>query len=641
MENLLNNIIEAWSELTKDAENQTVIVGSWQDTLQRYNKKIEQLSSEYHLPIEITCIYIKNLFNWYAQKSSVSLYSLLRNEATLSTERQLFELFNDARFEEVEFRFYDQLSYVAAELIPAELIGNLDYSNIVENSLDIIYDELLKCRVDVYRKSGKVGQISHIYNSVCVFNTLVECTCILEHQPDGLYICYISNHGTSDGYFGFFVKSNGNLFSINERIPEAFVGQHQNGRNHRFIEDKPSGIFPYELLEFSNYDYKGYAKSFIIKHKDDGSDITFADLKTESILVLILCILMIKCRFEDKSIEEGVVYSNFAMSNNLRLLSDHNHEALMVIQPNSIVTSTQDALSKLIASITTASVLNGTFNDCFDGQKHPELTYSERGNFGNNLFVDLYGEGFRLDANRLLLDESIKRIGDSNAVINAEFVGNENEMKLQLWHQARKQLADHIYSQMDKEYKALMNGSSIHVWWDNYISQNIDRIRDWAIQKYVDAQANNALIERGWTRQGQRFAVSYITNDYYYGNRKDFYNNKPCNCCIIVRPTSWEGIEEIMGGNIPKIFKGFCKNKPYVGNSLLHVVDPVLEIQTPFERGGSFGYNADRFDFEVILHFSKSGLKKHIRDKGIKPTVNDTAEASSDTVTTTIVGLYT
>ena len=345
------------------------------------------------------------------------------------------------------------LDYISSKMIQKPMIGQINYDGLVEQSLDISFDELLKCRIDVYHKVIILSQINKVNTHIYIFNTMVECLSMLQQSADAIYICYISNHNTSDGYFGFFIKNNGNIFSINERVPEAFVGQHQNGRNHRFIENKPEGLFPYELFNIGKYDYLGYATSYTLKNQDN-EEISLTNLQDMSYITLLLTILLLKFRFEDKELMEELVYSNFALDCNLQLLQENTkNNAIMTIQDSLAIQNSRNVLTDIVSSLTTKTILEGVYNEQFDSKKHPDLHYRATGEFCNNIFVELYGADFKFDPSVILQEHSLKLLGDSKATINAEFIGTKDELRLQIYQSARQQLATHIQTQMDKDYE--------------------------------------------------------------------------------------------------------------------------------------------------------------------------------------------
>lgn len=399
-DSFISSVMTEWDHFTSHDYTDTIDLRSWEYTFDRYNDKIEKLSKVYRVPSKLTAVYLKNLFNWYIKKATTTLSDVLNQQINMTHISKLFELFNSESAINLENSFYDALSAISARIITEKRIGKEELSAAVENGLDIIFDELLKCRVDVYCRGATMENVNVIDPHVYIFNTIAECVPTLQKQPDAIYICYISNHGTSDGYFGFFIKNNGNLISVNERIPEAFIGQHQHGRNHRFVEDKASAIFPYELLETSNYDYKGYARTYTLKQLGEKS-ISIATLGQSAYVTLLLVILLLKCRFEGHTLHDPVVYSTFYLPRNQEMLFAHEENALSVVSEDSITTFGSTQLISMLSQFTSENVLSGKFNSLFDKQIHPEKPHNACGHFGNSVFVNLYGDGFVLDTDRL------------------------------------------------------------------------------------------------------------------------------------------------------------------------------------------------------------------------------------------------
>ena len=110
---------------------------------------------------------------------------------------------------------------------------------VVYDALDVVTSQLGKCYKDVYVNSHRpVEVVRFISTKIQLFNYMADCVLTLQNKaPDGAYICYINNNGTADGYFAIVIKSNGNLFSVNDRVPERYIGQHTRSRNGRWTED--------------------------------------------------------------------------------------------------------------------------------------------------------------------------------------------------------------------------------------------------------------------------------------------------------------------------------------------------------------------------------------------------------------------
>lgn len=615
------HIINKWTEFTKFDQTRTKFnLGSWDYTFHKYNEKILKLTKEYDLPIFLTIIYIKNLFCWFTKECNIKIYDMLENPDNFHQIVELNNLFKDEEINKFEEKMYNLLNSISISLSKGKpLIGNMQLKELVENSLDVIFDELLKCNVEIYQKGEKVQNIDYICENIFIFNTLVEAISVLSNQPDGLYVCYIANNNTSDNYFGFFIKNNNNLFSINERQKEKFIGQHANGRNNRFLENKAFDLFPYELLEVKNRDYLGYAKDFLLK--DDTKEVCLNDLHEKSYVNLLMTILLIKLRFENKMIEGDIVYSNFALSNNAKQITQ-NQEALIILNNNLIIKQQENKLNDIINQFTTENILSGELNKKYIPQ-NKELSYNEYGFFENNIFIDLYGKGFKFNPEVLAVDNTLKFLntGDKNININAEFVGNEKVLSLQFYTEARRQLAEHIQNNMDKEYEKFENNfGSIRDWYSLVLNKYRTKIIRWVVQQYVDRISTEAkFINGNWYSCGESITIGYDETNYsstydviYPFNKWNdpycFINGKKTNCTITVKVSTYEDIETILGQEVPKIVKGWQRSR-VLPNTLLDVVDPIMKITTPFEK--------NHYNFSFAIRFSRSGLKKYIKENNI------------------------
>lgn len=85
-----------------------------------------------------------------------------------------------------------------------------------------------------------------------------------------------------------------------------------------------------------------------------------------------------------------------------------------------------------------------------------------------------------------------------------------------------------------------------------------------------------------------------------------------------------EWVDFVNFDELPKIVKGWVRHPWHQGNPNLDVVDPVSRLETPFSTFGSFSYAKHSYNFSFAIGFSKSGLRKYIKDNNIKPIINNT-----------------
>lgn len=192
-------------------------------------------------------------------------------------------------------------------------------------------EELPKCNEDLFLRGGEIKPITNFSTHIHVFERLSECLLALEQAADGLYVCYIENYrGSLDGNFGFFIKSNGNILSINERINESFPGEHKGRRNGSWLDSKKASLFPYSFIVSATdpkeetpdgdvkvkTDYKGYAYNLFI----DEDRLAFLNLQPEAYMPLIVAMLMLNSRYANTTTEHmRIRYVDSLLSVNLAL----------------------------------------------------------------------------------------------------------------------------------------------------------------------------------------------------------------------------------------------------------------------------------------------------------------------------------
>jgi hypothetical protein len=463
-----------------------------------------------------------------------------------------------------------------------------------------------------------------------LFETLAECLTALEHIDDGLYLCYINCGGTADGYFGFFLKNNGNLLSINERIDEAYSGQHSHSRSGRWSDNKKYELFPYEyIFNYTEHDYQGYAT----KHLINDEKLAFFELGANAYLPIVVSMIMISKQYVGKDIDlnsNQIKYVDSLFSCNIKKLSDSNNQ-LMIVDNSSIINTHR------VVDLTfdLEKVMNGSYANEFHYSN--DKNYKETGTFtnSNQLFVDLWGEGFTYNSSKIYETNSILRIGnnDSNADISPEFVGTKQRMRLQGYYQIRKLLADYIRDNIHEAWVEFGKTDAVRQWYFNCIQNNMVEIEKIIAQKYIDIQNGEKVLNSNWRLSDINAIDIYFVKQKHpegWGNHilneekkycNEYYCTKTraiCNLFFTIKPKNWEHLEFLCGCEVPKTVKGWFYNGHFGdGNSILNATDLVAEVGTPFER-----YEANRykeiykendireFDFSFSIGYSKRGIKQ-------------------------------
>ena len=111
--------------------------------------------------------------------------------------------------------------------------------------------------------------------------------------------------------------------------------------------------------------------------------------------------------------------------------------------------------------------------------------------------------------------------------------------------------------------------------------------------------------------------INHIKFPYTWGDRiqsKDLFNQKECYHWFQFNPINNKQLNEMFNVEFPDFCEGYWLPthgfKPYTGNSILDVVDPVDDINSILCY-----QNSNRFIFSFSIGFSKSSFKKLLKNK--------------------------
>lgn len=603
-------IINAWLSYTKyDPDKTTFNLMSNDYKLHRCNENIGKLS-DYDPTGTLSVLYAKKIFLDVVKDGRVKLYELLTNPDYIAEERQMWDIFHSPDVNAVENELLENVNKLVEQIAEKKMIGERNAEAERESLFDsvaAVCEELAKCNEDLFVRGGEIKPVTRFSTHIHVFEYLAECLLALEESPDGMYLCYINNGGSADGYFGFYIKSNGNILSINERVNEAYPGAHKRSRNGRWTEDKKFGLFPYSyIFSFSEYDYKGYAA----KHMIEEDKLAFFNLSPGAYMPLILAMIMLNSKYGNMDV--SAMQLKYVDS----LLPINVNNPLPETQ--ALIVPTGSALARVNASLniemTSEGVKMAEYAKKYDYSqtKGTGVHYSEVGCFpsGENIFVQLYGDDFVLDTASLLEANShLKRLtaatGSSDVLPNYEFVGSERRMGKIAYKQAREQLAAHIRKKMYEEFTSFGGADAVQEWWKKRLKEKRDILLKFCVDKYEAEQKGEGSDE------GALSCINIVTEckGVVYDNLKSFScpmnpshgfdrHGRPdgkCKCLLTGNMASvfftftfknWMELESVIGEEVPKILKGWSSGGHQVsGNSILDATDAVWGIGTPFERG--------------------------------------------------------
>ena len=606
-------------------------------------KNIENNALVFDPSGQMAVLYARKVYNEVLRSARVPLLDVLCNEEEYKREKEMYELFNSEEINSIEKNYVEAINSVITKVIGREAIGERDLEKEKENmyqAVEAIVEHLGQCIEEVYVCSGK--PVTHpernISTRIYVFNYLGECIVNLQSQaPDGTYLCYINQNGTADGYFAIMIKSNGNLFSINDRAQERFIGQHQHSRNGRWAEAHKDDVFPYEfIMKFDNYDYKGYARSYQVQE----DKLEFKNIEPAAYTRVILAMFSIaNTRNGLVPDKRKQVYTNVLIRGSL---SAGEEKALINIDGTEIIDATTSALSTSTAkAFDREELLKGNYDKEF------ETNTSFKGR--NQALVSQFAGGFTVESDPLkittlaLTDES----GETETSAG-EFVGSADEMRRQAYYVIRKNMAAHIRKEIRNEIEKAGGEKAIRKWYEQALVENKSYIEKmltlfysrltYEKDRYVYVRQPDDPI---WFRTigvdtGKKYAYAYNykINDYILNppaEGQEYSNNEYMICPVTgnaaniwfnIRPFNAEILRELAGKELPTLLKywksdrftfGDVFGEQYAGNPLLDLCDPVEFVNVYI--GDSRWSNNSLFDF--YAGYSKRGITRLVKEAGL------------------------
>jgi hypothetical protein len=612
-----------------DRHNDGII---WHEALRSFElEKMAKFSNNFDDSKELTLIYLSEVCKYIIENTTCPVSDALVGSPQLEKYRKCLALTTSKEVLECHRAFVDKMAQTISIISKHRLIGKeSEIGEDVDNAIGVLFETFANLNFEIYQNSGKpIGHLATTALSVQACNSLAECLLRLEKSPDGIYVCYISNPGTLDGWFGFFVKSNGNLFSYHERIDEAYIGQHGNMRNGRYAENKAYDLFPYELCKASEEtDYKGYAKEIRIGEQlnlagENGDDFGI-------VIRMLLSMAVIARKHSGKTIDGEPVIVNSLLPNNLALLADRESAAdttaVVEWKGSPIVEYTAKTAAP---TFDVSKVLNGEYDKEFNDKWKCWFTGA------NQDIVDVYGEGFEIQQDKILSsNSSLRLIGNGES--EQEFIGTKERLRVQAYYEVRKQLCNYIGQKMQDEYDDFGGYEELGKWCREKIETRKPEILKYCLdafdsieqkedkERYLGAlylNSDNPDKSEGhldgrfgdqvravcidvYNKPGIEFWGVRMMSQYDGDARKHrcWLTGKAASYYFLFSFSSYHQVKDFLGCELPKFCTGWYRDHRYVGNPILDIVDPVSQMITPLEEK----YHA--FDFAVAL--SKSAINK-------------------------------
>lgn len=608
-------------------------------TFYQAGKKMEMLISDYDQSGVLAAMYAKHTFLDVLKCKRMLLSDLIPALATensqvmtdLQTTVDMYKDFESEGYKDAISSYMEDMNNLTMQVCKLSMIGERDpqteESEFVNAVISAVND-LNKLRMDLYQKSDRpVAKIEKFTTRVLVFNRMADCILQLEQMPDAIYFCYIRQDDTANGYFAFMFKSNGNLFSVNDRVPEAYIGQHDHGRNGRWAEAHAGSMFPYDFIfSYSEHDYKGYASKYFI----DDEQLEFSKMDPKAYSPILISMIILRNKFADKIIDQEPVYLTSLFHEDYK--KEHPGTELAVLESSAIALRH----SEYRCGIDPNKVVSDEYNKKFD--------IRTPGGF----WTSLYGEGFKPDFTGLLSTarpyKQLEQWEIDNGkeqpkqTFHAEFVGTQKQMDMEVYRKIRIQLANYIKKQMEQELE-LWNISNLYGYVNERLKKSKDKFLDLVFRKQFismhpeckhvfdtsdhdqtnkESTAQDPLIafRPKFTEQKLMGQVQICTDKIYpHGGDTVLNTSRPimpympimddktktkCTIYTILRLTDYAQIEYMIGEPLPRIYQGWDADNStiwYNGNSLLQVTDAVGDLKSPLEELG--------FSPRIMMGFSK------------------------------------
>lgn len=623
MQEFINTVNRLWADVMKYDTNQQKFAITFDNSYSIYDihmigKTATQLNLDWDDSGKLGVLYLKCKTLPALAKYRFTLDEFFQDPTCVDGPIQLYKLLQSDEMTAIEAdvaNYFDKILNTLNKVTKIGTLSDKDTINRIANVVSVVVGSLSCLKVDCFCRGRNISSELNLANNILVFNTLTECLPIIEQQLDGIYICYISQNNTSGGYFSIFFKSNDSILSVNDRVDEKYFGQHNNSRNGRWQESKAELLFPYdEVVRFADRDYLGYATKYEVAK----NVIPISELSEQWILPLAVAVGLLLRKYSVKSVDEVPFRHVAELSSIRRAALMASDEKLPMILNNSLVAKQQ---SSWIPQVTDQDVRLGTLGHTFNSV--PGHYQFDSGIFSESdeLWVSTLGEGFEIDWTKIFVPE--------NDTV-AEFVGSEHHMQMEVYRQARQQLADYITSKMRDDFVNFGEMQGCARWFKKIILHSKGTIIDDAVRHYkaimVDKEEENTTISRWSYHAGKQLLVSVtggyepnvpyrgvILNDLLGLYQSELSNMRRCpitgcnaNVWITFDPCDSTVIEQYFNTVVPSYLKPWPLVNRDKGNSLLDSVDPIFLIESPLEH--------QSFRFYWSVGFSKRGLNKLLKE---------------------------
>ena len=541
--------------------------------IEKRNQFIEKIIDEYKSE-ELVCCLLKDIVDRYLESTMISLKDLLESDHSI-----FMNFYKDYKTYNADSKIKKLSDLLSSFYKNKNLIGEITSKDISKCTSEVI-EVFDKLNFYVLKSSSLPIQITNLKYSdeLYVYYSLAECSVAMCNFADGIYLAYIQNgEFSSDGFFTFIMKSNGNILSLNDQLRETYIGQHgvKRQRNANYTQEKSWMIFPYSLFDFdeSKKDSKGNPLDYNLKSED----IKIDELNLDDSLRIYMSMLLMSYKYNNAIFESNNV------SYSTKFIADDKLSDCKDLVKSDLSLSLVNDYTKFINTLKENKNKEEICSFNFGEQGiHPiyNTTAEKQSYYAKILFDEWFNES--------MYESDCKELINPN-----EFVGNIDEMSEQLIFRTRmdivesmrKKMIDYLvekdygneeireYRNICKErkdiiYKNLMSDEFVK-------NHNCVRIRN-EKSCYYESRFNE-----------EKFIYVLNVNDLFESKNHNFQDEYgECNTQLYFDPNSCSDIcdlLEIEMKDLPKSIRGWTyeSNRCCV-NPILNLYNPFEEIQNPY-----------------------------------------------------------
>lgn len=588
------DILQAFGEwLNYDRSQKSFTVSSYD--LHRCGEEIDLIQSKIDPSGTFSCLFAKSFFIQSCKNTKVSVYDVFENPDIFNKTAELWDKFHSANLYDIKKTFHEKIINTCLKYVEDDAYALPDLENANEFPIeDIVYESLTRFQsmnIDILKPADTVEWLhcDKYYINIETYDTMGECLLMnINHQLDNsVKLVYITNHNTNDGYFSYILKSNNGIISVNDRVDEAFRGQHAGGRNQRYTDNYNYNLFPYDILDYSDErDYKGYSTGKSVNYDTLKDKLKDFDFLYRHVLRLVCMSNVPTCITADKP---PVFCSSILPKNLYKLQLTAGSNALIdetysnylpemyreEFDGNSLGTIYQSGGISLLNEY--GRLLN--VRDEEDEKPWRTFGYFEPSIDNTDILELFQPDNFEISDN---IEDVVntKFLPDHSVMIEPEVVGSLRYLSVISYHSAREQLATAILKNMFTEF--IQSDFNCTRWFCRELEkQDMKELRLKLLECMHKAENKFEYgVDVSVDESYEKSCYAPFQPGSYCETYIDDETDTKCNVWITCNVTCEKGFHTLFGDiELPKWFKGYTlATRGVSGNSLLHPHDSCAYI---------------------------------------------------------------